>query len=60
MPHSRTSGVIPEPVKRRKLRALLERDDPFWKTENHPELKSGSARWVSKVRRADERARKRK
>lgn len=47
-------------VKRRKLLALLARTDEFWKTEDHPELKDGSAAWVSKMRREGERLRLKK
>jgi hypothetical protein len=54
------TDLAQQEIKRRKLRALLARDDPFWKDENHPELRGGSARLVSKMRRADEQARKRK
>ncbi|HWZ34091.1 MAG TPA: hypothetical protein VNX18_22285 [Bryobacteraceae bacterium] len=52
--------VTAEAVKRRKLRSILERRDPIWKTEDHPELKRGAAAWVSKVRTTEERSRKRK
>jgi hypothetical protein len=52
--------IAEEALKRRKLRAILERRDPIWKSEDHPELKRGAAAWVSRTRRADERARKRK
>jgi hypothetical protein len=44
-------------VRRRKLLEILDRKDPIWKSENHPELKRGSAAWVSKMRRSEERAR---
>jgi hypothetical protein len=34
-------------VKRRKLIALLQQEEPAWKDENHPELVAmGTAEWV--------------
>lgn len=38
-------------VKRRRLLAFLERDEPAWKDENHPELVAmGTAEWVRSLR----------
>jgi metal-responsive CopG/Arc/MetJ family transcriptional regulator len=51
--------IAEQEVKRRKLLAILRRKGPIWKTENHPELKDGSAAWVSKMRRESDRIRKR-
>jgi hypothetical protein len=45
-------------IKRRKLRSILDRRDPIWKAVDHPELKRGAAAWVSKMRRTEERARR--
>lgn len=39
-----------EEVRRRKLLRFLERQDPPWSDENHPDLKQGSAAWVRKLR----------
>jgi hypothetical protein len=52
--------VAEEALQRRKLLAILERTDEIWKTKDHPELKRGAAEWVSKMRRADERAKARR
>jgi hypothetical protein len=49
--------VAEEALKRRKLLAILDRKDPIWKSEDHPELKRGAAVWVSKMRRTEGRAR---
>lgn len=39
-------------VKRRKLLALLERDEPIWRDEDHPEIAEiGAAAWVHNLRR---------
>jgi hypothetical protein len=38
-------------VKRRKLKAFLQRTEPAWKDENHPEIvEMGSAAWVRSLR----------
>jgi hypothetical protein len=38
-------------VKRRKLLAFLESDEPAWRDENHPELvEMGTAEWVRSLR----------
>jgi hypothetical protein len=38
-------------VKRRKLKAFLQRKEPAWKDEDHPEIAStGAAAWVRKQR----------
>jgi len=42
-------------VKRLRLLRALERPTPAWKKQNHPELRAGSAAWVRKLRRQDER-----
>jgi uncharacterized membrane-anchored protein len=39
-------------VKRRRLLALLESDEPIWRDEDHPEIaEMGSAAWVHNLRR---------
>jgi hypothetical protein len=39
-------------IKRRKLLAFLESDEPAWRDENHPELvEMGTAEWVRSLRR---------
>jgi len=38
-------------IKRRKLLAILESDEPIWKDENHPDLaEMGTAEWVRSLR----------
>jgi hypothetical protein len=38
-------------IKRRKLLAFLESDEPAWRDENHPELvEMGTAEWVRSLR----------
>ena len=38
-------------IKRRKLLAFLESDEPVWRDENHPELvETGTAEWVRSLR----------
>lgn len=38
-------------VKRRKLKAFLQRTEPAWKDEDHPEIAAmGSAAWVRSLR----------
>jgi hypothetical protein len=44
-------------VRRRKLLALLDRKEPAWKDQDHPELKHGVATWVSKMRRSEQKLR---
>ena len=41
-------------IKRQRLLDLLQRQQPIWKDENHPELKAGAAAWVRKIRAQDE------
>jgi hypothetical protein len=39
-------------VKRRKLLALLDRNEPFWREEDHPDIaEQGAAAWVHNLRR---------
>jgi hypothetical protein len=52
--------VAEEALKRRRLLAILDRTDEIWKTKDHPELKRGAAAWVSKMRRAEGRAREKR
>lgn len=37
-------------VKRRKLLAFLQSDEPAWKDVDHPELAGGAEAWVRKLR----------
>ena len=37
-------------LNRRKLLAFLERGEPIWKDEDHPELAEGSYKWVRSLR----------
>jgi hypothetical protein len=47
-------------VRRHRLLQFLERKDPAWKDENHPELAGGSANWVRKLRAENDASRGRK
>jgi hypothetical protein len=38
-------------LRRRNLLSFLRSDRPAWQDEDHPELASGSAAWVRKIRR---------
>ena len=49
--------VARQEIERRRVLSFLDRKEPAWKRENHPELKRGAAAWVSKMRRKEERAR---
>jgi hypothetical protein len=40
--------------KRESLLAFLAREEPAWRDENHPELASGSAGWVRRLRAREE------
>jgi len=42
-------------VKRRRLLRFLDSPTPVWKDEDYPEWKAGSAAWVRKLRRQDEK-----
>ncbi len=44
-------------IQKRKILKFLDRKEPAWKIEDHPELRHGSAAWVSKMRKEEERAR---
>lgn len=41
-------------IKRQRLLELFKRQGPFWKEEDHPELKDGAAAWVRKLRSESE------
>jgi hypothetical protein len=49
--------VAQQEVRKRKLLALLGREEPLWKAKDHPELKRGAAAWVSKMRRSEQKLR---
>ena len=49
--------VALQEVRRLKLLAFLDRKVPAWKDQDHPELKQGSASWISKMRRGEQRLR---
>ncbi len=49
--------VALQEVRRRKLLALLDRKEPVWKDQDHPELKYGAAPWISKMRRSEQKLR---
>ena len=42
-------------LKKRRLLSFLESDEPAWSDETHPELVSGTAAWVSDLRRESDR-----
>ena len=41
-------------IKRRRLLAVFDREEPVWKDEDHPELKDGAVEWVRKLRAESE------
>jgi hypothetical protein len=49
--------IARQEVRRRKLLALLDREEPAWKPKDHPELKRGAAAWISKMRRSEQKLR---
>lgn len=63
MPTARVHIIPPsellhqQEVRRSKLSAFLRREEPAWKTKDHPELKRGAATWVSKMRRSEQKLR---
>ena len=42
-------------IRRLRLLRALEHPAPAWKAEDRPELKAGSAAWIRKWRRRDDR-----
>ena len=42
-------------LKRRKMIRAIEQATGVWKDKNHPELKRGSAAWVEKLRKEEEK-----
>jgi len=47
-----------EALRRAKLLRVLQSDKPIWKDKDHPELRKGSANWVRKLRKENERRHK--
>lgn len=47
-------------LRKRRLLAFLANDEPAWKSENHPELVDGAAKWVRSLRKASGAAHTRK
>ena len=43
-------------VRRQKLLRFLNSKEPAWRDEDHPELTSGSAKWVRKLRAESDHA----
>lgn len=44
-------------LRRRNLLSFLRSDKPTWQEQDHPELASGSAEWVRKIRKeSDQRS----
>ncbi len=48
------TGKEQQPSKRRSLLEILKTDEAVWEDEDHPELKSGAADWVRKMRAESE------
>jgi hypothetical protein len=42
-------------VRRLRLMNFLDSKEPAWRSEDHPELKSGAAKWVHEMRRNDQK-----
>lgn len=62
-PRGRTAFLVEtarEAVRKRKLLAFLNDTSIAWKNKDHPELKDGSAAWVKRLRRENERRSKAK
>lgn len=58
-PRGRSAFIVEtarDAVRRKRLLAFLNSNEPAWKDENHPELAEGSAQWVRKLRGETERA----
>ncbi|MGA2085563.1 MAG: hypothetical protein ABSG60_08605 [Terracidiphilus sp.] len=54
-PRGRSAFIVEttaKEVKRRRLLAFLDRDEPAWRDEDHPEIAAqGAAAWVHNLRR---------
>ena len=37
-------------IKRRRLLAVFQDEEPIWKDKDHPELRAGADRWVRRLR----------
>ena len=62
-PRGRSAFIIEiarDAVRRKRLLEFLNGKEPIWKDDDHPELASGSAKWVRKIRRESERASRRR
>jgi len=44
-----------EAIRRAKLLQFLENDAPAWRDEDHPEMEKGTARWVRRLRKENEK-----
>jgi hypothetical protein len=44
-------------VRRRKLLAFLDQEQPVWRSKDHPELAKGSGNWVRSLRKKSSRGR---
>jgi hypothetical protein len=49
--------VAQQELRRRKLLAFLDREQPAWHPKDHPELRRGAAAWVSKMRSSEQKLR---
>lgn len=37
-------------IKRRRLLAIFQQEEPIWEDRDHPELRAGADKWVRKLR----------
>ncbi len=52
-PRGRNASLVEtatKEVKRRRLLAFLQSDEPAWRDEDHPELADGTEAWVRSLR----------
>lgn len=62
-PRGRSAFIVEtarDAVRRKKLLEVLNRKEPAWKDEDHPELAQGTAKWVHDLRQETERASRRR
>jgi hypothetical protein len=45
------AGLARREIRRRRLLAIFEQEEPIWKDEDHPELAAGADEWVGQLRR---------
>lgn len=62
-PRGRSAFIVEtarDAVRRKRLLEFLEREQPVWKEEDHPEVAKGSSQWIHKIRRESDRASRRR